>query len=153
MDPSIVTMRLLFLHRHHFHTLHGTRYSVFDQLILNPLFSIMALHLSSSSSTSSAVSLTSTKSSATGIGLGGLVLASSANTSMMLMKRSGLSEDPWCNPTLTSKYSVLPHIVLTLVFVPLYACHMSPSLHLLFFKIVAVFVVPPDDSMLICIKP
>ena len=66
----------------------GTRYSVFEQLILNPLFSIMALHLSSSSSTSSAVSLASTKSSANSIAQGGLVLASSANTSMIIMKRS-----------------------------------------------------------------
>ena len=40
--------------------------------------------------------------------------------SMIIMKRSGLSADTWCNPTFISKYSVLPHLVFTLVLFPLY---------------------------------
>ena len=97
----------------------GIRYPVFDRLILNPLLSITAIHLSSCSSTSSNVSFTSTKSPANSIAQGGIVLASYANTSMISMKKSGLSADPWCNPTFTSKYPVLPHIVFILVLVHL----------------------------------
>ena len=56
-----------------------------DEMVPGTLFSITALHLSSSSSTSSTVSPTSTNSSANSIAHGGLVLASSANTSLIIL--------------------------------------------------------------------
>ena len=46
------------------------------------------------------------------IAQGVLVLPFSANTSMIVAKRSGISADPWCNPTFTSKYSIVPHYCL-----------------------------------------
>ena len=55
-----------------------------------------------------------TKSSANSIAQDVLVLAFSAKTSMIIMKRSELSTYSWCNPTFTSKYSVLPHLLFTL---------------------------------------
>ena len=42
-----------------------------------------------------------------------------ANTSIMIMNSSGLSVDPWCNPTSMLKYWVNPHRVFTLVLVAL----------------------------------
>ncbi len=64
-----------------------------------------------------------TKSSANSIAQDVLVLAFSAKTSMIIMKKSELSTYPWtvthwCNPTFTSKYSVLPHLLFTLVLLP-----------------------------------
>ena len=47
---------------------------------------------------------------ANSIAHGGLVLAYSANTSKIIMKRSGLSAGPWCNLIFASKYSVLSHL-------------------------------------------
>ena len=47
-----------------------------------------------------------------------------ANTSIMIMNSSGLSVDPWCNPTSMLKYWVNPHRVFTLVLVALYISWM-----------------------------
>ena len=87
-------------------TVDDNRYSVFDRLIINPFCSITALHLSSYFSTSSTVLLTNTKSSANNITPCGLVLDSSAITSKIIMKRSGISAGPCCNPTVYILYRV-----------------------------------------------
>ena len=47
------------------------------------------------------------------------------NTSKTILNRKGLSAEPWCRLTFTSKHSVVPTPLLTLVFTSLYIFFIS----------------------------
>ena len=102
----------------------GLKYSVFFLLIISPFSSSTSLHLSSCCSTSNLDSSHITRSSAKSIAHGGSLWILLANTSIMIMKTSGLSVDPWCNPTSMLKYWVNPQRVFTPVLVALYISSM-----------------------------
>ena len=70
--------------------------------------------------TSSLVSLQITISSANSIVHGGSLLTSSVSLSIITANRNGLNADPWCSPTLTLKFSVVPTAHLTTVSFPSY---------------------------------
>ena len=98
----------------------GGRYSVLLLLTRSPLFSIALLHNSSCSSASLRVFSHNTRSSANNIAWGGPLPTSCEITSVIMMNNNGLSAEPWCRPTFTSKLSVDPISVLTDVVHPSY---------------------------------
>ena len=73
-------------------------YSVLVLLMRSPCLSNWSLHLSNSCSTFSLDVSQSTRSSANSIDSGGLLPSSLAKTSMIIMKRRGLSAEPWWRP-------------------------------------------------------
>ena len=89
------------------------KYSVFILLTRSPLFSIAFLHTSNCSSASLRVLSHNTRSSANSIAWGGPLPTSFDITSITVMNNNGLSAEPWCRPTFTSKLSVDPISVLT----------------------------------------
>ena len=96
------------------------RYSVFDLLNFIPLLSNAYFQDSNLYSTSSLVSSQITISSANSIVHGHSLLTSSISLSIITAKRNGLNTDPWCSPTLTLKFSVVPTAHLTTVSLPSY---------------------------------
>ena len=82
------------------------------------------LHSSSSRSTSPLVSPHRTTSSAY-IMLRTPRLTPLVNTSKTILNKKGLCAEPWCRPTFTSKPSVVPTPLLTLVFTSLYISFIS----------------------------
>ena len=84
------------------------RYSVFDLLTFIPLLSDAYLQDSNLCSTSSLVSSQITISSANSIVYCGSLLTSSVNLTIITANRNRLNADPWCSPTLTLKFSVVP---------------------------------------------
>ena len=98
----------------------GGRYSVLFLLARSLLFSIAFLHNSSCYSASSHVFSHNTRSSANSIAWGGPLPTSFDITSITVMNNNGLSAEPWCTPTFTSKLSVDPISVLTDVVHPSY---------------------------------
>ena len=70
-----------------------------------------------------------TRSSANNITHGGSFPISACSTSMISIKRSGLSAYPWCNPTATWKYSVSPVLVDTRVSQSLYISCIIATYH------------------------
>ena len=94
------------------------RYSVFSLLTLIPLSSIAFLQFSSRLSTSSQVSPHSTTSSAKSMSHGASHCSGPVRQSITMAIRSGLKAKPWWRQTLTSKSSVTPVTVQTLVRLP-----------------------------------
>ena len=87
----------------------GLKYSVLFLPILSPFSYSTSLHLSSCCSTSN---------------LDPSQISRPSYTSIIIMKSSGLSVDPWCNQTSMLKYWVNPKRVFTLVLVVLYISWM-----------------------------
>ena len=102
----------------------GLKYSVFFLPILSPFSYSTSLHLSSCCSTSNLDPSQISRPSAKSIAHGGSLWILLANTSIIIMKSSGLSVDPWCNQTSMLKYWVNPKRVFTLVLVALYISWM-----------------------------
>ena len=96
------------------------QYLVLFLLIFSPRSSIAFLHSSRFLSTSSLLVLHSTMSSANSMLQGGCSLMHRPSTSMTKSKRYGLSEDPWCSPTLTVIVFVSPTLLLTVVLASTY---------------------------------
>ena len=101
----------------------GRRWQVFrlfpadsQPLVLNRI----SPYFKSCSSASSRVLSHDTRSSANSIAWGGPLPTSFDITSITVMNNNGLSAEPWCRPTFTSKLSVDPISVLTDVVHPSY---------------------------------
>ena len=87
----------------------------FPAFTFNPLPSRLALQSATRLPSCSIVGAIITRSSAYSNSEGRPLLASLETTSMTAANNSGLSTDPWCKPTFTSKLSLSPAFVLTIV--------------------------------------
>ena len=87
----------------------------FPAFTFNPLSSRLALQSATRLPSCSIVGAIITRSSAYSNSEGRPLLASLETTSMTAVNNSGLSTDPWCKPTFTSKLSLSPASVLTTV--------------------------------------
>ena len=96
------------------------RYSIFDLLTFILLLSNAYFQDSNLCFTSSLVSSQITISSANSIVHGSSLLTSSVSLSIINANRNGLNADPWCSPTLTLKFFVIPTAHFTTVSLPSY---------------------------------